>query len=60
MSRPNQKTCLVCAWRANCQKRFNRGSDVSLHCPDFSEDLTLRRSSAQDADEDSSELSGKK
>lgn len=33
----------MCAWRANCSKRFTRGDEASLHCPDFSEDVTLRK-----------------
>ena len=32
--------CVVCAWRANCQKKFSiSGSDT--RCPDFSRDLSL-------------------
>jgi hypothetical protein len=34
----------LCAWRGSCAKRFSRGDDATLHCPDFSEDVTLRRS----------------
>jgi len=58
MNRPNQETCLVCAWRANCQKRFNMGTDATLHCPDFSEDLALRRTQSLDPDDDSTEQPG--
>jgi len=43
MSHDNRKICPLCAWRANCAKRFSRGDDASLHCPDFSEDVTLRK-----------------
>ncbi len=42
MSEDRRKLCIVCAWRANCAKRFSRGDDATLHCPDFSEDVTLR------------------
>ena len=35
--------CPLCAWRAHCVKRFSRGDDSSLHCPDFSEDVMLRK-----------------
>lgn len=35
--------CLLCAWRANCAKRFAMGDDATLHCPDFSEDVLLRK-----------------
>jgi len=51
MSHDNRKICPLCAWRANCAKRFSRGDDASLHCPDFSEDVTLhklRRADGQD------------
>jgi len=43
MSEDRRKSCLVCAWRANCAKRFSMGDDATLHCPDFSEDVTLRK-----------------
>jgi hypothetical protein len=32
--------CIVCAWRADCQKKFSvSGRDV--RCPDFVKDLSL-------------------
>ena len=43
MSEDRRKLCIVCAWRANCAKRFNMGDDSTLHCPDFTEDVTLRK-----------------
>lgn len=43
MSEDSRKLCLVCAWRANCAKRFSMGDDATLHCPDFCEDITLRK-----------------
>lgn len=43
MSQDSRKLCIVCAWRANCAKRFSMGDDATLHCPDFSEDVTLRK-----------------
>lgn len=46
MSEDSRKLCIVCAWRANCAKRFSMGDDATLHCPDFSEDVTLRKRSA--------------
>lgn len=60
MSRPNQKTCLVCAWRANCQKRFNLGDNATLYCPDFSEDLALRKEVAPGGDAEPNDILGKK
>jgi hypothetical protein len=41
MTRDLGQTCLVCAWRANCAKRFSIGDDSTLHCPDFSRDMLL-------------------
>lgn len=33
--------CIVCAWRATCQKKFSiSGKDI--HCPDFVRDLTIK------------------
>jgi hypothetical protein len=43
MSEDRRKSCLVCAWRANCAKRFSMGDDATLHCPDYCEDITLRK-----------------
>jgi hypothetical protein len=32
--------CAVCAWRADCQKKFSiSGKDIN--CPDFSKDLSV-------------------
>jgi hypothetical protein len=49
MSEDRRKSCLVCAWRANCAKRFSMGDDATLHCPDYSEDVTLRQRPAEPA-----------
>jgi hypothetical protein len=36
----NRDICIICAWRADCQKKFSvSGRDI--RCPDFSKDLTL-------------------
>jgi len=43
MPSDNRTICPLCAWRGSCAKRFSRGDDATLHCPDFSEDVTLRR-----------------
>jgi len=37
------KSCPVCAWRANCVKRATSGGDGILNCPEFTEDLLLRK-----------------
>ncbi len=36
--------CVVCAWRENCKKKFLKGNDVSLRCPDFAKDLSIKQS----------------
>lgn len=43
MNWDTRKICPLCAWRGTCAKRFSMGDDSTLHCPDFSEDVTLRR-----------------
>jgi hypothetical protein len=43
MTHDVHKICPLCAWRAHCTKRFSRGDDSTLHCPDFSEDVLLRK-----------------
>jgi len=55
MTQDRRQICPVCAWRANCVKRFSRGDDTTLHCPDFSEDLTLRRKPAVEQPEEDSQ-----
>lgn len=42
MSYDTRQICPCCAWRGNCAKRFAMGDDATLHCPDFSEDVSLR------------------
>ncbi len=32
--------CMVCAWRATCQKKFSI-SGRDMRCPDFTRDVTL-------------------
>lgn len=34
--------CAICAWRGTCQKKFSI-SGRDLHCPDFAEDLSLKK-----------------
>lgn len=33
--------CSVCAWRADCQKKFSYQQGGPVKCPDFSRDLSL-------------------
>ena len=36
------KGCVMCAWRGTCAKKFSIG-EGGLHCPDYTEDVQLRR-----------------
>jgi hypothetical protein len=38
----DRSLCPICAWRADCKKKFNKGAGI--HCPDFSRDLTVKDS----------------
>jgi nucleoside-triphosphatase len=40
MSRGIKPSCVICAWRASCQKQFSM-LDPS-HCPDFTRDVTVK------------------
>jgi hypothetical protein len=33
--------CVVCAWRATCQKKFTYEQAGSGRCPDYTRDLAL-------------------
>jgi hypothetical protein len=35
------ESCLTCAWRAFCQKRFSLVRSKHIRCPDFTTDVTL-------------------
>ncbi|HPK53258.1 MAG TPA: hypothetical protein PK114_02290 [Smithellaceae bacterium] len=39
-----KKYCVICAWRANCQKRFSVVTDATgnVRCPDYSRDLSIK------------------
>ena len=36
----SKNICAVCAWRADCQKKFSM-SGKNINCPDFSKDLLI-------------------
>jgi hypothetical protein len=41
----NDRTlCVVCAWRATCNKKFTMDGATTTRCADFTKDLTLRTS----------------
>jgi len=39
-----KELCIVCAWRATCQKQFSM--KVGQKCPDYCKDLMLKDPSA--------------
>ncbi|OPX98102.1 MAG: hypothetical protein A4E62_00713 [Syntrophorhabdus sp. PtaU1.Bin002] len=39
--------CVVCAWRKDCQKKFRKSQDVTLKCPDFSRDLSIKNGESE-------------
>jgi len=55
MSQDNRKICPLCAWRGTCAKRFSMGDDATLHCPDFSRDVTLGKDETDSPNHDESE-----
>lgn len=40
----DKKYCSICAWRADCQKKFTVSLDSlgNVHCPDYSRDFTIK------------------
>jgi len=49
--------CAVCAWRADCQKKFSI-SGKDMRCPDFTKDMSI--SDAKKHGDEETENSGKK
>lgn len=45
----SRQTCVVCAWRETCAKRFCV-SDGGARCPDFSRDITIKDQDDTQAD----------
>lgn len=41
--------CAVCAWRANCAKKFSV-ADGGARCPDFSRDVSIKTPPAATTD----------
>jgi hypothetical protein len=50
--------CVMCAWRAICQKKFSV-SGRSLHCPDFVRDLSLPKYEEEETKEEVKEKKNK-
>jgi len=50
----NKDICIVCAWRATCQKKFSvSGRDI--RCPDFVRDATLKEEPSEGQEQVDSE-----
>ncbi len=46
--------CVVCAWRKDCQKKFLRGQDTSVRCPDFTKDVSIKEGVESDVKKENS------
>ncbi len=33
--------CGLCAWRGTCAKKFSKSGQVTIHCQDFTRDITI-------------------
>ncbi|MBC8414088.1 MAG: hypothetical protein ISR96_05545 [Nitrospira sp.] len=49
----NKESCVICAWRATCQKKFSvSGKDI--RCPEFSRDVSIKEGCAPENKNDGS------
>jgi len=53
MSSNSGSICVICAWRATCTKKYSVSSDISLRCPDYTEDVSLELPKAKSKEENS-------
>ena len=42
MTIAERRLCVLCAWKATCNKKFFMG-EGKINCPDFSEDVSLKK-----------------
>jgi hypothetical protein len=49
MTYTDQKSCMTCAWRETCQKRFSSTEDLGLRCPEYTFDVRLKKNIPADA-----------
>jgi hypothetical protein len=33
--------CVVCAWRASCNKKFSMSASTTIRCPEYTRDITF-------------------
>ena len=45
--------CVMCAWRATCNKKFSMDGATTTRCPDYTRDLTLKEPESDQEVEDS-------
>ncbi len=45
--------CVVCAWRATCQKKYTFESSGQMRCVDYCRDLSLKPENAEKDKDDS-------
>jgi hypothetical protein len=56
----DQKSCLTCAWRETCQKRFSSTEDLGMRCPEYTFDLRLKKHTTPNKQDDSEAKVNKK
>ncbi len=49
-----QSLCVVCAWRKDCVKKFQKGKGVTLQCPDFTRDVSIKDTEKADVEKSDS------
>lgn len=45
ISSETQTLCSVCAWRADCKKKYSYEQGGFTKCPDYSKDMTIHAES---------------
>ncbi len=53
MTYMDQKSCITCAWRETCQKRFASTEDLGLRCPEYTFDVRLEKNVPADVPDES-------
>lgn len=51
----NERTiCVICAWRETCNKKFSMDGSTTTRCLDFTRDVTLKQTGADNRPKDDS------
>ena len=56
MTRDARITCAICAWRADCRKKFTVTN--ALHCPEYTRDVTIKEAAEAESDNHNQEEKG--